>query len=368
MRLIPALLITLFSTAPALAAGPEKVATLDRTLWPAAITDQAGFNRASEAEILSFVRVMHSTALQTEADIRNLTGLEQINTTSVQQWADKTRNRLLHSYAQACAQCTDARNWQSMTVRAQREWPAELTDWAAASDKFYRRYLYEQVRLAALFPRITSEIDTLSAQQEVTGFELTDGQFLLTYDDGPAADNKGENRTQKLADALRQDDIHAFFFVLGARLQQQQPDKNWYLQQCLGSHGYEHKSHQKWDNWKGSLNDTRTLLSTYQPGPFWMRPPYGQRTLEMVNELASQQEKIMLWNIDSQDWNRKLTDQQVQDRVLTLMLLWRRGIILYHDIHGRALQNLPALNQFVKATDQQWLDCRTLAASLQSQS
>ncbi len=360
MRRICSLLIVLISASPAQAAGPEKIATLDRTLWPGTISGQAGFNRASAAEILSFVRVLQSTPLQTEADILNLTGLEQINTTSVQQWADKTHSRLLQNYAHACDQCDAAGSWPALVTAAQTTLPATLSGWAAASDKFYRRYLYEQVRLAALFPRITSEIDTLSPQQEVTGSELQDGHFLLTYDDGPAADNKGENRTQALTDALRQDDIHAFFFVLGERLQQQQPDKKLYDQQCLGSHGYEHKSHQKWDNWKSSLNDTRTLLNTYQPGPFWLRPPYGQRTPELVSELASHQEKIMLWNIDSQDWNRKLTDQQVQDRVITLMLLWRRGIILYHDIHGRALQNLPALNRFVKDTRQQWLDCRTL--------
>lgn len=146
--------------------------------------------------------------------------------------------------------------------------------------------------------------------------------------------------------------------MLGERLQQQQPDKSWYLQQCLGSHGYEHKSHQKWDTWKTSLDDTCALLTTYQNGPFWLRPPYGQRSEELVNDIADHHEKIMLWNIDSQDWNQTLTDQQVQNRVLTLMLLWRQGIILYHDIHGRALQNLAALNSFVKDSGQQWLDCR----------
>jgi len=66
----------------------------------------------------------------------------------------------------------------------------------------------------------------------------------------------------------------------------------------------------------------------------------------------------MLWNIDSQDWNRKLTNQQVADRVTTLMLLWRRGIILYHDIHKPALHNLPILQKLVNQSELLWLDCR----------
>jgi len=66
----------------------------------------------------------------------------------------------------------------------------------------------------------------------------------------------------------------------------------------------------------------------------------------------------MLWNIDSQDWSNKLSTQQVQDRVISLMLLWRRGIILYHDIHPRAVQNLDGLNQVIANTNNRWVDCR----------
>ena len=76
---------------------------------------------------------------------------------------------------------------------------------------------YEQVRLAALFPRITSEIQTFN-QYEVDGFELPDRQFLLSYDDGPAPDRlKGVkvNGTEQLVKALEKADMHAQFFCPG---------------------------------------------------------------------------------------------------------------------------------------------------------
>tara|TARA_B100001109_G_scaffold67935_1_gene55353 strand:- start:27645 stop:28805 length:1161 start_codon:yes stop_codon:yes gene_type:complete len=369
---LPLLVLTgWMATWPALAAGPEKIATLERQLWPRAINTQAAFDQASGAEILSFVRVMATTELNTQADIQSFTGIDKVNTQSVQRWLNTTRRRLQQNYASACGQCAASADWQQLvaesssslipptTTTPKPQTPA-LDDWASASAQFYRRYLYEQVRLAALFPRITSEIDVLSEAQEITGFEFADGHFLLSYDDGPAASHNGSNRTQALTAALRGEHIHAQFFVLGERLQQLQPEAAVYKDQCLGSHGYVHKSHQKMSGWADSVKDTRQLLTAYPQQSPWLRPPYGQRHQALLDELQQHQQKVMLWNIDSQDWNRALTDQQVQDRVITLMLLWRRGIILYHDIHGRALHNLPALNAMVSSTGQSWLDCRTL--------
>lgn len=341
------------------AAGPEKVATLKRDLWPYPISSSEQFDRASNAEIQMLTLVLSQTALQQEADIKAFTGLKKINPEQVQHWLTSTRQRLLNNHRQACHSLdagSCATDWPALQQLSQKQLqqqlPSVLAEWAQHSRKFHQRYLYEQVRLAALFPRISSEIEVFS-EQEVSGFELNDGEFLLTYDDGPSA-----KRSAPLTQALNQLNIHAFFFVLGENLKNVKPPKALYKDQCLASHGYQHKSHQKWDNWQQSLADTRTQLNAYQPGPYWFRPPYGQRQPALLTDLQQQQEKLMLWNIDSQDWNRKLTDQQVADRVTTLMLLWRRGIILYHDIHSRALHNLPALQQLVQQSNKQWLDCR----------
>ncbi len=333
------------------AAGPEKVATIERQLWPETISNQAAFDRASAHEIRHFARVIAQTPLTTKADIQQFIGIEEVNTAGVQQWLTQTQQRLVANYQHACPRC--ATSWNELATNNQAL-DAAFQPWALASEKFYQRYLYEQVRLAALFPRISSEITSFSSQ-ELTGFEFNDGEFLLTFDDGPSP-----KRTAPLISALTERHIKAFFFVLGEQLQSVSSKPPHYQQQCLGSHGYTHTSHQTMANWADSLDKSRQQLAPYQQGPYWFRPPYGQRTTNLLANLTAHHEKTMLWNIDSQDWNNKLSDQQVEDRVITLMLLWRRGIILYHDIHPRALHNLNHLQQLISDTDNRWLDCHTL--------
>ncbi len=355
MRLL--VFIILFCSHVVWAAGPEKVATLDRTLWSEAINSQQSFDHASMNEILVFVRVMDQTPLKTKADIQKFTSLDKVNLDAVHRWQKRIQSILVKNYQHACQSCA-IESWNALVehsvlpaeIEKELRWKAQ---WRTASEKFHHRYLYEQVRLAALFPRITSEIDTFS-EQEVTGFEFDDGEFLLTYDDGPS------KRTSSLISALNQHNIHAFFFVLGETLHKANSAPELYAKQCLASHGYVHKSHQKMSDWAGSLEQTRNVLATYQPAPYWFRPPYGQRSVQLLDNLKAHDERLMLWNIDSQDWNRKLSDRQVQDRVLTLMLLWRRGGILYHDLHSRAQHNLSALNDVIATTHNQWLDCRDL--------
>jgi hypothetical protein len=47
----------------------------------------------------------------------------------------------------------------------------------------------------------------------------------------------------------------------------------------------------------------------------------------------------------------------VSGRVLTLMLLWRHGVVLFHDVHPAARKALPALLDVGGVT---WLDCHEL--------
>ena len=346
------------------AAGPDKVATLERSLWPETISDTPAFDRASQAEILTFARLLEQTDLSSEQAIRDFTGLSRVNHPRVARWQQITRQRLLANYRAACGNCELSTDWNGLTEAA---FAAALVDksyrpWQRASEQFHRRYLYEQVRLAALFPRISSEIDTFrepvaaAAPVEITGFELPDRQFLLSYDDGPSA-----QRTGPLVDELQQAGISAYFFVLGEKLSQNPPPPGRYRGQCLASHGYRHVSHQKMRDWATSLTDTRKAIRAYQGStaatPVAFRPPYGQRHQGLVDDLAKRGESVVLWNIDSQDWNRRLSADQVQDRVQTLMLLWRRGIILYHDIHAKAQHNLPGLIRFQQQAGLEWRAC-----------
>jgi len=162
--------------------------------------------------------------------------------------------------------------------------------------------------------------------------------------------------------------LTAQFFALGDMLQPRIGASSvaavgkLYERQCLGSHGYEHKSHQTWSGWKASLGDTWKLIQKINPGSrVRFRPPFGQRNAEVIAEqqrLAGS--PIVLWNIDSQDWNDKTPIDKVGDRVQKLMLLWRKGIILMHDVHPKAQVAVPQLARFAALAGLSWVDCRSI--------
>lgn len=359
-----------------LAKGPEKVATLDRDIWPYPLESRAAFDKASRHEILQFVKQMSETALSDEAQVRSVTGIENINLESVEKWQELTRERVLRNYRHAQESCDDpvgtcrsVSNWDELAALSRSYLPEKrLEPWRSASERFYRYYLYEQVRLAALFPRITSEIARLH-DTEVQGFEFDDLHFLWTFDDGPDG-----TRTPRLARALTANGVHGVFFVLGEKLESALARNGtaemqaFYRDQCVGSHGYIHKAHPKLDTWQESYDKTRGLIleNALQGTPantVWFRPPYGQRQSELVTHLHQLGDEVLLWNIDSQDWNRKLSEKAVHDRVLTLMLLWRSGVILFHDIHDKALPAFEALNPLQHNGTVVWEDCRALHTS-----
>ena len=358
------------------AKGPEKVATLDRDVWPYPLENRMAFDRASRHEILQFVKQLTAVSLSDETAVRSLIGLENINLESVKKWRDLTQARVLKNYRHAQESCDDqtptcrsVSSWNELTALSHSYVPENtLQSWNNASERFYRYYLYEQVRLAALFPRITSEIDRLH-ETEVQGFDFDDLHFLWTFDDGPDA-----TRTPLLVRTLTAEETHGVFFVLGEKLDKALTRNGTagmqalYKGQCVGSHGYIHKAHPKLDTWQESYDKTRGLIleNALQGTPantVWFRPPYGQRQSELVTHLHQLGDEVLLWNIDSQDWNRKLSEKAVHDRVLTLMLLWRNGVILFHDIHDKALPAFEALNPLQHNGTVVWEDCRALHTS-----
>ncbi|NAW67679.1 polysaccharide deacetylase family protein [Photobacterium halotolerans] len=333
------------------AAGLEKVASIDRALWPEAIDSQLAFDRASAAEILQFAHVMAKVPLASAEDISRFTGVKQVSVDSVVTWRSKTQQRMLEGYRFA-SRNQSVKHWDDLVRIAHERLPAFDSKWRESSEQFYHYYLFEQVRLAALFPRISSEILTFN-DTEVTGERFEDGEFLLTFDDGPHP-----TRTQTLINQLNDRGIQAYFFVLGSKLVPAE-HKNWYQSQCLGSHGWRHHAHKALDKSKGSIHSTdqamAQLASLSSDTAF--RPPYGMRSLALSQWLQRQDTPVYLWTIDSQDWNARLSSRQVADRVMTLMLLWRKGIVLFHDIHPHATVVLNDLDDMLHQAGLKWRSC-----------
>jgi peptidoglycan/xylan/chitin deacetylase (PgdA/CDA1 family) len=90
------------------------------------------------------------------------------------------------------------------------------------------------------------------------------------------------------------------------------------------------------------------------------RPPYGQRLPDSGPYFRGHGLKLILWNIDSHDWDDGLTADDVESRVMSLMLLWRRGFILFHDFFPRAQKVVPHLVSWLAHDGIAWADCHDI--------
>ena len=355
------------------AAGPDEVARSDRSLWPLAFDSAAAYNRASRAEILAFAGALSRVTALSEAGLMAELHIQSADLASVKRVRDRLVDRLLENYRAAQAGCSSdepfcpsvksASDLFSAANALASSTPAPYRSWLRNAQEFHRIYANEQIRLAALFPRISSEIDRFD-DKERNGFERADGHFQLTFDDGPT-DRVGS--TDTLLGTLQREGVHGTFYVVGSRLQarlqveSQTQVRERYQGQCLALHGWTHVSHAKSEGWQKSVLDTQELVqrvfgTQYRP---WFRPPYGQRRSDSPAFFQQHGLSVALWNIDSQDWNATLRADEAANRVLTLMLLWRRGAILFHDVSPKANTAVPWLLAQTRKAGIVWEDCRS---------
>lgn len=372
--ILPAVLLV-FAAGSLHAAGPSEVAAGDRNFWPQPIQSTESFDLASRAELLSFGKALADSEQLDDATLQQRLQAKSFDHDSLQRARTLYWQRLTANYLLAAAHCdnqqpfcapvhneADFRRAAAAFIAAPQ--PAYRA-WFDQAATFHRIYLYELLRLAALFPRVTSEVMSFS-DQEIDGSKLGDRHFLLSFDDGPT---HAGGSTDKLMEILHGLHVNATFFTLGgplqARLQQTSPAAvvATYQGMCVGAHGWEHRSHQFWPEWQDSVKRSIALVHDNVPDSYapLFRPPYGQRLPDSGSFFAQQGLHVALWNIDSQDWSAKVDADQVKQRVLSLMLLWRHGIILFHDIHTKAQVAVPWLQEQMHGTGAAWIDCHQFA-------
>lgn len=357
-------------------AAPNEPATLDRTTWPEPLSSPALFDVASRAEILTFAHALLVSEGLDENGLKERLGLKVINMDAIDKVRQRLWQRLLANYNFAQQSCDQDASFcyyvEDMASLREQAGKFEVADdsfyvkWAEPSAGFHRRYLDEQLRLAALSPQISSEI-ALLGDQEFNGEDMHDRLFMLTFDSGPTVIG---STTDWLTDYLRKQSMSATFFVLGnslkARLDKSsdQALRALYKGQCVGVQGWEYRAHSHWQNWQDSVLRSTALVKQVLPQNYvpLFRPPYGQRRADSGAFFESQGLQVALWNIDSQDLAGSLTAEQSAHRVLTLMLLWRHGLIAFHDTQDKVRSALPWL---LKATVQSglgWEECEALGA------
>ena len=201
------------------AASRDNVARSNRTVCPDAFHSNADFDRASRAELLVFGHELASTEILDDDAWRARLHLKTIDHAHLLQMRDIYWQRAVHNYALAsahramlepfCQPAADRKTFKSISGNFNAPKGARYAPWYVNATKFHRIYLDEELRLTALFPYVSSEVDTFNPN-EFSGSELPDRQFFLSFDDGPTTSN---GNTEKLLAVLRQAHLNATFFL-----------------------------------------------------------------------------------------------------------------------------------------------------------
>ena len=353
-------------------AAPGDVATLDRSTWPEQLTSPTLFDVASRAEILMFARVLLGTESIDEAALSQRLGLRTVNLDAVNSLRERLWQRLLANYNYAQQSCDQDASFCFLVedLPTLREQAAKFvvsddsyyTRWAEPSRIFHLQYLDELLRKAALFPQTSSEIDRFG-DYERNGDEMHDRLFLLTFD---SAANAQPDNTDWLTEYLRKANMSGTFFMLGKDVQARLGDRSvsglqaTFSQQCVGVQGWEFRSHSHWQDWQDSVRRSAELVKSKLPENYvpLFRPPDGQRRSDAQGFFKSQGVQVALWDIDAQDGAGKLKASQSAQRVLTLMLLWRHGVINFNVKQDGVKTAMPWLITQTAQSGIGWEDCQ----------
>lgn len=353
-------------------AEPQPLAIIDRSTWPEKLDSPTAFDVASRAEVLNFAFVLKASEALTEAQLAERLALRSINMASINALRAQLWGRLWRSFDQAQQSCEQDASFcyaidslddlQQQAATYTIDPSSFYAGWATPAVAFDWAYLDELLHAAALFPQISSEVLRF-ADSERNGDELNDRVFLLTFDGGPTP---AQGRTDWLTDYLRRQNLSATFFVLGNSLanRRDQPSGDdlpaLYKNQCVGVQGWQYRSHSQWQDWQDSILRSVALVQAALPDNYvaLFRPPYGQRRADSPGFFAGQNLQVALWDIDSQDGTGRLTAEQSAQRVLTLMLLWRRGVVVFHDSQDKAQVALPWLLGQTAQSGIGWQPCK----------
>lgn len=379
MRIVLAVCAGLFWL-QAQAAAPV-IATIDRSVWPERLETPGLFDVASRAEILTFAHELYLSEKLDEEGLKQRLGLRFVNVPSLNVVRHRLWLRLLENYQNAQKSCEQDANFcvlvEDMDQLRQRAEEYQVSNdsfyanWARPGAAFHQRYLNELLFMAALFPQTSSEIERYNSD-EMSGDEMPDRTFMLNFESGPSPADGG---TDWLADFMRQQKMTATFFVLGKSLQERLDSTSvasvqaLYRQQCVGIQGWEYRSHSQWLDWQDSVRRSAALVQQVLPDNFvpLFRPPYGHRRADSGDFFRAEHLRVSLWNIDAEDDTGRLSAEQVGDRVLTLMLLWRKGTVVFHDVANKAQSALPLLLANTAQSELIWDDCRNISEAPEEQ-
>ena len=154
-----------------------------------------------------------------------------------------------------------------------------------------------------------------AAAEEQPSFSIDPSKPMvaLTFDDGPGP------YLPELLEVLRENNVHATFFVVG-RYIANHPD---YLQLMLdagceiGAHSWAHARYTDMDcnevQWdlERTCKKIASVTNGYQA--VWMRPPYGSKDGQTTRGVRYAGMMGVMWTLDTRDWENRNAEKTCQN-------------------------------------------------------
>ncbi|MGD0500896.1 MAG: polysaccharide deacetylase family protein [Bryobacteraceae bacterium] len=200
---------------------------------------------------------------------------------------------------------------------------------------------------------------------EIFGNEFAAKTVALTFDDGPHP-----RYTEQVLAVLQKYGIRACFFELGIHLgaapaadrvkllpTAEIARKVLEAGHVIGNHTYSHAVLTKLSEAEraNEIDRTNLLLETILGRkPELFRPPFGAVDKDILQQIAAENMRPVLWNIDSLDWADPVPES-IAMRVLHELNQKHKGIILFHDIHKQSVMALPPVIEELERQDYTFL-------------
>ena len=186
--------------------------------------------------------------------------------------------------------------------------------------------------------------------------------IALSFDDGPS------QYTTQILDVLEQAKVPASFFWQGKNLVSYQTviERSIAAGHTVANHSWNHANGMNYNGdelWQQQVSPTNDeFQQLFNITPRFYRPPYGEITDKQIEYLANKGMKVLLWSVDSRDWNPALNSVANIESVL-INNQHEEVITLMHDAGGNrqnTVDSLPAIIAHYKTQGYRFVNLETL--------
>ncbi|MEG4167382.1 polysaccharide deacetylase family protein [Microcoleus sp. S13_C3] len=185
----------------------------------------------------------------------------------------------------------------------------------------------------------------------------------LSYDDGPYPPY-----TNQLLDILDRYQIKATFFEIGRNIEKHPEIVKMIVARGdeLANHSYSHKDmmFKPRQVLLSEIEKTDQLLQEVgvKQDSISFRPPWGRRFIVLSYLLSQMHKKLIMWDVDSHDYEKTLTAEDIANRVIKNV---RSGsIVVMHDGGGDRSKTVAATEMIVKDLQSKGYEFKTVSELL----